>query len=157
MTNLAGMGSVQSSSRDELGRLLQATESESCDLRAMIWLSATTGMRFGEVSALTWDDKGVVHVRRSQVEGKVYPTKTSTERSVPLTDVAVLLQDHRERLEHQRFKRADGLVFPSRAGTNVVAAAQTSPSLRCESRHRQAGDEPGAASNGEQSHSPNGR
>ena len=122
--------------RDELGRLLQATESESCDVRAMIWLSATTGMRFGEVSALTWDDidfdKGVVHVRRSQVEGKVYPTKTSTERSVPLfAGVAVLLQDHREWLEHQRFKRDDGLVFPSRAGTYRTSSLLRKPLRRC--------------------------
>jgi integrase len=77
--------------QDELVRVLAGTDHESPDIRAMIWVGFTTGMRFGELSALLWHDvdqeHGLIHVRRSQVKGNVGPTKTNSTRSVPLHSV----------------------------------------------------------------------
>ncbi|MCP4501091.1 MAG: tyrosine-type recombinase/integrase, partial [Deltaproteobacteria bacterium] len=111
--------------RDELAALLAMTTEETPDIRAMLWVQATTGMRFGEVSALNWDDidldKGLIHVRRSQVEGKVFPTKTSTSRTVPLFPiVADILREHRLWLSSRGYRlglHKDEVVFPSKAGT----------------------------------------
>lgn len=85
--------------RDELGRLLEQTQHESLDMRAMIWVGFTTGMRFGELSALQWSDidfeRGLIHVRKSQVKGVVGPTKTRGRRTVPLHPVvADILREH---------------------------------------------------------------
>ena len=85
--------------RDELGRLLDETQAENPDMRAMIWVGFTTGMRFGELSALQWSDidfgGGIIHVRKSQVKGNVGPTKTRSRRTVPLHPVvAEILHTH---------------------------------------------------------------
>jgi len=122
--------------REELSALLEVAELESPDIRAMLWLLGTTGMRFGEMSALTWDDIDFEHqrirVRRSQVEGKVFPTKTSTQRTVPILPVvADLLKAHRAWLDQQRFKRADGLLFPSRVGGYRDSAVTRAALRRC--------------------------
>ena len=104
----------------ELARLLDETQHESPDVAAMIWVGFTTGMRFGELSALTWDDvqfpssegdAGVIHVRRSQVYGVVGPTKTNSKRSVPLHPmVATMLRAHRTWLAG---RSKSVVVFPS--------------------------------------------
>jgi len=122
--------------RDELWALLKATDTESPDIRAMIWLAATTGMRFGELSALTWDDvdfdNRLIHVTRSQVDGNVFPTKTKTNRTVPLFDVMEsVLVEHRRWLAKQRFRREDGLIFPSRTGGYRDSSVTRGPLLRC--------------------------
>ena len=122
--------------RSELSAMLAGLEFESPDIAAMIWVQATTGMRFGEVSALTWDDvdfdKGLLHVRRSQVEGKVYPTKTSTSRTVPMfPEVRRRLLAHREWLDDKRWKREDGVVFPSRNGSFRTSTMTRKPLDRC--------------------------
>jgi len=124
--------------RDELERVLRATDAESPDIRAMIWVSGTTGMRFGELSGLTWEDvdfdKGVIHVRRSVVKKKVFPTKTNSNRSVPLLPaVAEILEEHRAWLQHQLFAK-DNLVFPSRAGTHREPSCTIAPLRRCAAR-----------------------
>lgn len=103
----------------ELARLLEQTKHESPDVAVMIWVGFTTGMRFGELSALTWDDvqfpeegeSGVIHVRRSQVYGVVGPTKTNSKRSVPLHPmVASMLRAHRKWLEG---RTKSNVVFPA--------------------------------------------
>jgi len=119
----------------ELAALLAKTDEESPDIRAMIWVQATTGMRFGEVSALTWDDidfdKGFIHVRRSQVDGEVFPTKTSTTRTVPMYEVvADILREHKVWLSSRWFQRGE-LVFPSKAGTYRCATVTAKPLRRC--------------------------
>lgn len=125
--------------RDELGALLAASEPESPDIRAMVWLAGTTGMRFGEVTALTWDDvdfdRGLIRITKSQVEGKVFPTKTSTNRTVPLFGVvADILVEHKAWLEQQSFNRIEGLVFPSRKGTYRMSSVTRGPLRRCAER-----------------------
>ncbi|MCP4499380.1 MAG: site-specific integrase [Deltaproteobacteria bacterium] len=122
--------------RDELTALLEQTEHESPDIRTMIWVSATTGMRFGELSGLEWDDidmhRHLIHIRRSQVGGKVFPTKTNTVRSVPLyPNVAEMLLQHRSWLEDMRIKMREKVVFPSRKGTYRVPAVLQRPLARC--------------------------
>ncbi len=130
-------GTKHTLTRNELTALLIAADHETPDIRAMMWVIATTGMRFGEVSALEWEDidfeRGLVHVRRSQVEGKVFPTKTSTNRSVPLhPTVASILKEHRVWLERRRNPR--GLVFPSTQGTYRSPSIMTKPMQRCAER-----------------------
>jgi integrase len=103
--------------RDELGRLLDATQGENPDMRAMIWVGFTTGMRFGELSALQWDDidfaGGLIHVRKSQVKGNVGPTKTRSRRTVPLHPVvAEMLHAHAKWQQDRRIPgRESGFLF----------------------------------------------
>ncbi|MCC7069911.1 MAG: site-specific integrase [Deltaproteobacteria bacterium] len=97
--------------REELGRLLDETQHESPDMRAMIWVGFTTGMRFGELSALQWNDidfeRGLIHVRKSQVKGVVGPTKTRSRRTVPLHPlVGEILHAH---AKWQRERKVPGL------------------------------------------------
>src|SRR5690606_19443809 len=66
---------------------------------------------------------------RSQVDGKVFPTKTSTHRTVPLhPTVATILKEHRAWLA-ARYKGA--LVFPSRVGTYRNSSVLRKPLQRC--------------------------
>ncbi len=123
--------------QDELVRLLEGAEPESPDVRAMVWLGFTTGMRFGELSALTWGDidevRGLIHVRRSQVNGIVGKTKTRTARSVPLhPTVKAILDEHREWLS-QRLPDHP-LVFPSRTGTYRSPSMLKNPLRRAAAR-----------------------
>lgn len=103
--------------RDELGRVLDETQHESADIRTMIWVGFTTGMRFGELSALEWSDvdfeSGIIHVRKSQVNGNVGPTKTRTRRTVPLHSVVgEILRAHAQwQKERQRAEAASGFLF----------------------------------------------
>lgn len=126
--------------QDELARLLDDTSHESPDVRAMIWLGFTTGMRFGELSALLWDDvdfgRKVIHVRRSQVNGLVGPTKTRAYRTVPLhPTVAAILEAHKAWLATRAVRLVDAaMVFPSNAGTYRHASMLTQPLARCAAR-----------------------
>jgi integrase len=121
----------------ELLRLLEGAEHEKPDVRAVLWVGFTTGMRFGELSALTWEDvdfaRGFIHVRRSQVNGNVGPTKTETARTVPLhPTVAVLLREHEER-QLELLVRSK-LVFPARTGGYRYPSSLRKPLARCAQR-----------------------
>ncbi len=123
--------------QNELGRLLAQTEFESPDVRAMIWLGFTTGMRFGELSALQWSDidfvQSIIHVRKSQVGGVVGKTKTSTNRTVPLHPVvADILRTHRAWQEHTKVRGGEkGMLFPSKTGGHRFSNVFTKPLGRC--------------------------
>jgi integrase len=84
---------------------------------------ALTGARFGEVSALEWDDidedAEVIWIRRAQWQGRVGTTKTGKVRDVPLPPLLKdVLKHHRQRLiRNQARGLSEGLVFPSRVGT----------------------------------------
>ena len=84
---------------------------------------ALTGARFGEVSALEWDDidedAEVIWIRRAQWQGRVGTTKTGKVRDVPLPPLLKdVLKHHRQRLiRNQAPGLSEGLVFPSRVGT----------------------------------------
>ncbi|MCP4500378.1 MAG: tyrosine-type recombinase/integrase, partial [Deltaproteobacteria bacterium] len=86
-------------------------------------------------SALTWDDIDIesqlVQIKKSQVDGLVFPTKTKTNRTVPLFDIMIdILHEHRRWLK-QRFGFEDGLVFPSRFGGYRDSSVTRTPLLRC--------------------------
>lgn len=78
---------------------------------------ALTGMRWGEATALRWDDldegRGEILIRRSHRRGRVGPTKSGRPRVCPLpAELAEALRGHRERLlRAQHPGLAEGWVF----------------------------------------------
>lgn len=67
--------------------------------RIMLAILLTTGIRFGELTALEWEDvdfeAGSIRIHKSQVKGKVYNTKTNKERTLPLAPaVAAWLKEY---------------------------------------------------------------
>ncbi len=126
--------------QQEVHALLGAAVDESPDVRAMLVLGFTTGMRFGELSALTWVDvdfdRRVIRVQRSQVRGYVGATKTGRVRVVPLAEAALaVLQAHRGWQQASMVAGSDsGLVFPSKRGTHRFNSMLTKPLQRCAER-----------------------
>lgn len=126
--------------REELGRILEETVHESPDMRAMIWTGFTTGMRFGELSALQWSDvdfdRGLIHVRKSQVKGVVGPTKTRSRRTVPLHPlVADILRAHRAWQEEHKVRGIEkGFLFLSELGGLRFSNVLTKPLAGCARR-----------------------
>lgn len=90
-------------------QLLELIQAVPKHRRAIVALLATTGLRWGEVSALTWADYdragGQLWIRRRNWRGRVIEsTKTGRERAVPLLPlVAALLGPE---------GRPDALLFP---------------------------------------------
>ena len=108
---------------NELEAIIEASKSESPDVRAMIVVEVSTGMRFCELSALWWSDIDLdarrLHIERSQVEGKVGPPKTEvTRREVFLSPAVVqVLRQHKAWQEKNAVRGLEAdLVFPSRTG-----------------------------------------
>ena len=81
---------------------------------------AMTGMRYGEASALQWNDidfeVGKVAVRRNQVRGMIGTPKTKgSNRTIPLVpELAAILQAQERRLS--ACVPAMAWVFPSKSG-----------------------------------------
>jgi integrase len=125
---------------EELAALLKEMEHESPDIKAMCWVGFTTGMRFGELSALLWSDidfeRGLIHIRKSQVHGVVGPTKTRQYRTVPLhSSVASILRAHETWQKEREVPGLDkGLLFPSNEGGYRFSNVLTKPLSRCASR-----------------------
>lgn len=79
----------------------------------------STGARFGEASALRWEDlseaEGTITIRRAHWRGEVAATKTRNVRVVPvLPELVRVLRDHRRELvasEHPNV--ASGFMFPA--------------------------------------------
>ena len=109
-------------SAEELGRVLAAIEQLTPQHHPLAMTLALTGLRFGEASALRWDDideaLGLIRIRRAQWRGRVSTTKTGKIRSVPLVpELAAVLRDHRKRLVAAEAPGlAEGWVFPSNVG-----------------------------------------
>ncbi len=129
-----------SATREEMHAILAAAEHERPDIRAMMWVGFSTGMRFGEITALRWQDvdfkNGEIHVRRSQVYGGVFPTKSGDHRRVPLhADVANVLREHREWCSRIDVLSPEvGLIFPSIRGTYRTSACLRRAIRRCAAR-----------------------
>lgn len=122
--------------QEELSKLIAETKHESVDIAAMILTAATTGMRFGEISALEWSDvdfsTNTIHVRRSQVEGSVGLTKTSTARTVPLTPVLrKALENIRALQQSGSLAKMGDVIFPSREGTYRYNSCLRKPLAAC--------------------------
>lgn len=82
---------------------------------ALVTLSAFTGLRWGEVSALRWSDideaAGSIKVRRANWRGEIVDVKTTgSARTVPLPAHVLDL------MLRARPKKGDGYLFTNRAG-----------------------------------------
>ncbi len=100
-------------SKDEADRLLDALAGHSRDLYDMALLSLHTGMRAGEIFALTW---GNVDLGRKVLV--LFDTKNGKTRHAMLTDDATAMLS--ERSGRRAVSGPDALVFPSRKGTRIV-------------------------------------
>jgi integrase len=122
----------------ELDPYLRAWREHYPEHFALVATLALTGLRWGEATALKWEDidlaerEGVLHVRRSQVRGVVRnTTKTGRPRLVPFpVELAALLREHRHALvAAQHAGLSAGWVFPNgvgkpRANGSLSAASQ---------------------------------
>jgi len=129
----AGQRKERALSAPQLAAFLDAVwrcESRHYPMTVMAFL---TGMRFGEYSALMWEDivedEGIILLRRSQYRGHITLTKNSEPRVVPLDEHGMIigaLREHRAWLLKLQARKglesgyvrgfADGWVFPSRNG-----------------------------------------
>ncbi|MCK9461366.1 MAG: site-specific integrase [Proteobacteria bacterium] len=91
---------------DEAPRLLEAAK-KTPEWHDMIFFALRTGLRFGELSELRWDDvdlvAGKILVRRNYHDGHVGPPKNGKEREIPLSDETMsFLKEHRKRQNKNR-------------------------------------------------------
>lgn len=115
---------------EEVRRLLLATRGDR--LEAFYVLAVCTGMRFGELLGLLWEDldleRNALHLRRQLIRSKdegyyLGDLKDSDARRIPLPEEAVnALEIHRKRQLEERMQRArqwkdNGLVFCTQIGT----------------------------------------
>lgn len=105
---------------------------------ALVSTLAFTGLRFGEASALEWQDvdleAGAVRVRRAQWRGKLGHVKAkASRRTVPIdAELVELLEAHRRvMLRCQATGVHSALVFPSRrkTGSGYVTNAHARKSI----------------------------
>lgn len=73
---------------DEMRRIIEAAQEP---YKTFYWLAAETGMRGGELCALTWDDidvdRGIVSVRRSAWRGRIgEPKSDAGRRTLAISD-----------------------------------------------------------------------
>lgn len=89
---------------------------------AMIFTAFATARRWGEVTALRWEDiddgLGVIHIRRAHWHGKIDTPKTDALVTAPLTaelrDVLIAWRQRLIRMQHRHL--ASGWIFPSAKG-----------------------------------------
>jgi integrase len=123
-------------SAGDLGRLLEAMREHTPTWYPLALVLATTGMRFGEASALKWsdvdDDARVIRVRRAHWRGHVSSPKTDAVRTVPLTaELGEVLRAHRrEQLANQAPGLAEGWLFTTTVGTLYTPTALRKPLAR---------------------------
>lgn len=108
----------------QLGRVLQAVAKLSPAWYPAVLLDVTTGLRWGELSGLRWDDvredERIIIVRRGNWKGReVATTKTGAVKAVPLLPVvADALREHRQRMvAAQHPGLAAGWIFPTGKGS----------------------------------------
>jgi integrase len=114
-------------SATELAALLDAAREVAPKYYALILTLASTGARWGAVSALTWADLDfdarTLRIEKAQYDGVVDTTKTGHRRTLAMTEeLAVVLEARREEMQRAVAParlRQDTLVFPSRAGTHM--------------------------------------
>lgn len=107
----------------ELRATLAHVQEHSAPWYPLVLTLALTGMRFGEATALQWDDidfaAGSIAIKRAQWQGHVgHPKAAASRRMVPMPDeLALTLREHRKtRLRHQ-LHAALPWVFVSTVGT----------------------------------------
>jgi len=114
---------TNSLSAEEARRFLQAAKELYLNSHyPMIRVALIMGARFGEYSALTWEDineeSRLIWITKAHVRGILGRTKTGSIRSVALDEETLqMLRNHRRRLiEVQHPGLKSGLVFPSDVG-----------------------------------------
>lgn len=84
-------------------------------LKAFLLVAFSTGIRSGEMYALTWDDVDFknkkIHVNKSIRKGKVKNTKTNKDRYVYILDCIV-----DELLLLYKYRKSDTWIFPTKDG-----------------------------------------
>jgi integrase len=111
----------------DAGKLLKAlgemTDDRGPAYYALALLLASTGLRWGEATALLWSDIDLerldVVVSRAHVRGHVDTTKTDCVKRVPLAPLVAdaLRRLRTKQLRDQAAGLEAGVVFPSRVGT----------------------------------------
>jgi integrase len=118
-------GAVDCFSPEELNALLRATEDDQ--QRAIILTAALTGLRRGEVVALTWRDvdfaQNAIRVRANVSRGQLVTPKSGKVRSVPMVDEVARALDGLSRREH--FTADDCPVFVNTVGGRLDASKLT--------------------------------
>jgi len=118
-------GAVDCYSAAELNALLRATEDDQ--QRAIILTAALTGLRRGEVVALTWRDvdfaQNAIRVRANVSRGQLVTPKSGKVRSVPMVDEVARALDGLSRREH--FTADDYPVFVNTVGGRLDASKLT--------------------------------
>ena len=114
---------------EELGRFMAALQTRWPQWYALVFTQFATARRFGEVSALRWEDideeRGVIKIRRAQWRGIVSTTKTDRPVAVPLTDeLRQVIRAWRQELVRKQHRHlATGWLFPSQKGTPHINAS----------------------------------
>jgi integrase len=109
-------------SPEQIGKLLAAVEERHPGWYAQVYVCIFSGMRPGELYALTWDDvdyrEGIIRIRRAVRRGEVGTTKTGDPRDAAITgQMRQILEAQRRKLvaeQHPGLKL--GLVFPADTG-----------------------------------------
>ena len=119
--------------RELRGVLVTLDEDPDYVAAMSLMLQAFTGLRWGETTALKWDDlddeRGVLWVRRKVQKGKLMPsTKTNRARRVGVPSyLQSRLDVHRRRLvAEQHPGLPSGLMFPSTVGKPIWSARASS-------------------------------
>jgi integrase len=99
---------------------------------AEVALLAMTGCRSGEVFGLHWQEVdfagGTVTFKHSATRGVLEPTKTGSERIVPMRPrLASILEAHRDQQSRRKREAATGLVFPSEVGSYRLEQSLAKP------------------------------
>jgi integrase len=119
------LGAVDCFSAEELNALLRATEDDQ--QRAIILTAALTGLRRGEVVALTWRDvdfaQNAIRVRANVSRGQLVTPKSGKVRSVPMVDEIARALDGLSRRAH--FTADDDPVFVNTVGGRLDASKLT--------------------------------
>jgi integrase len=117
---------------EELGRFLDAWKGKRDE--AMVWVLASTGLRWCHVSGMRWEDidwdKKIVRVRRAHVKGiisEVNKIKKAPSQA-PLADIVVeKLKAHRVQLMKEGTDNPDGWCFPGLSGKPKVPSSIRKP------------------------------
>ncbi|MFO0710883.1 MAG: site-specific integrase [Sandaracinus sp.] len=124
-------------SAEELRTFLDAYRARYPQWFPLVLLCATTGLRFGEATALRWSDldreRRTVRVERSHVRKQLKLPKTTTgiRTAALLPDVLDVLDAHRVRLVRAQHPGLEGnLVFPNARGGLFVNSSAVNRATR---------------------------
>lgn len=103
-------------------------EAKQHRLYALFYLAITSGLRIGELLALTWDDQkgSTLHVRRNltKQDGRLVLASTKTSKGQRLvtlaTDTLQVLEEHRKRQEAERNLAEDAWRHPGHMFTTEI-------------------------------------